>query len=115
MNDSPTDIKDCVKIKEAKEIGISLFKFKDDLQKLNNQYYFRLPSLMRHVILLALYFYIFLGTLAGQGNIFHMSNKMSIVQKLIFNFPLYFFMKHLLLIGWLKTATDLQNPFGNDE
>ena len=98
-----------------KEIGIALFKYKDDLQRVSNQYNFTLPSLMRHVITIALYFYIMLGTVAGQGNIFHLDNKMSMILKLGSNFPLYYTIKHLLIIGWLQTATDLQNPYGEDE
>jgi hypothetical protein len=117
LNGKDIEAKDLkfVKIKEPKEIGIALFKYKDDLQRLNNQYYFRLPSFMRHAILIALYFYILLGAFAGQALIFHMNNEMSFWEKLFFNFPLYICMKHLLLVGWLKTATDLQNPFGEDE
>ena len=115
LNPHVEDIKNRVKIKEAKEVGIALFKFKDDLQRLNNQYYFRIPNLMRHAIFIALYFYIIIGAFSGQGIIFHLSNNMSTVQKLIFNFPIYLCMKRLLLIGWLKTATDLQNPYGEDE
>ena len=115
LNPHIKDIDKYVKIKEPKEIGIALFKFKDDLQRLSNGYSFRIPSLMRHVIIIALYFYIMMGAVAGQGNIFHLDNKMSLIQKLVSNFPLYYCVKHLLIIGWLKTATDLQNPFGEDE
>ena len=109
------DIDNRVKIESPKEIGISLFKLKDDLQRMNNQYYFRVPSLMRQVILIALYFYILLGAMGGQGKIFHMKNDMNIIVKLISNFPLFYIIKQLLLIGWLRTATDLQNPFGDDK
>ena len=115
LNPNIKNVDKYVKIKEPKEIGIALFKFKDDLQRLSNTYNFRIPSLMRQVILIALYFYIMLGAVAGQGNIFHLDNKMSLIQKLVSNFPLYYCVKHLLIIGWLKTATDLQNPFGEDE
>ena len=115
LNPHIKDIDKYVKIKEPKEIGIALFKFKDDLQRLSNGYNFRIPSLMRHVIIIALYFYIMMGAVAGQGNIFHLDNKMSLIQKLVSNFPLYYCVKHLLIIGWLKTATDLQNPFGEVE
>ena len=115
LNPHIKDIEKRVKIKEPKEIGISLFKYKDDLQRISNQYNFTLPCLMRHVISIALYFYILLGTVAGQGNIFHLENKLSIFGKLASNFPLYYVIKHLLLVGWLSTATDLQNPYGEDE
>ena len=109
------DFEHLVKIDSPKEIGISLFKLKDDLQRTSNQYYFRVPSLMRQVILIALYFYILLGAMGGQGKIFHMKNDMNIILKLISNFPLFYIIKQLLLIGWLRTATDLQNPFGDDK
>ena len=70
---------------------------------------------MRQVILIALYFYILLGAMGGQGKIFHMENDMNIILKLVSNFPLFYIIKQLLLIGWLRTATDLQNPFGDDK
>ena len=115
FNKDIKDIESLVRIESPKEIGISLFKLKDDLQRMNNQYYFRVPSLMRQVILIALYFYILLGAMGGQGKIFHMENDMNIILKLVSNFPLFYIIKQLLLIGWLRTATDLQNPFGDDK
>ena len=108
------NIENLVKIMDPKQIGISLFKFKDDLQKIDNHYCFRMPGLIRQVILIALYFYMFLGAIGGQGKIFHMKNDMNIILKLITNFPMYYLIKQLLFIGWLIPPTDLQNPYGDD-
>ena len=103
-----------VYIKETKDVGIALFKFKDALQQLSNQYYFKIPGLMHQVICTALYFFLCLGVLAGQGTVYHTEDKLSLIGKLVFNFPLYYCMKYILLVGWIKIAKDLQNPFGDD-
>ena len=115
INPHIKDVDEFVRIMEVKQIQIALFKFKDDLLRLSNTYNYILPCLMRHVIVVAVYFYMILGAVAGQGSIFHSDNKMSMIMKLISNFPLYYCVKQLLVIGWLKAATDLQNPFGEDE
>ena len=115
LNPDIKDISKRVRIIDPKQIGVALFKYKDDLQRVSNQYNFTVPSLMRHVISIALYFYMMLGAVAGQGNIIHLDNKMSLILKLVSNFPLYYVIKHLLIIAWLQTATDLQNPYGEDE
>ena len=112
--DSEGNLQDFIKIKETKDVGLALFRFKDSLQQFTNQYYFKIPDLMHKVICTALYFFLFLGVLAGQGTVYHTEDKMSLLGKLIFNFPLYYCMKYVLLIGWIKIAKDLQNPFGDD-
>ena len=114
MKDSKGNLQKLVTIKETKDVGLALFKFKDALQQLTNQYYFKIPGLMHQVICTALYFFLCLGVLAGQGTVYHTQDKMSLIGKLIFNFPLYYCMKYILLIGWIKIAKDLQNPFGDD-
>jgi hypothetical protein len=114
MKDSKGNLQKLVNIKETKDVGLALFKFKDALQQLTNQYYFKIPGLMHQVICTALYFFLCLGVLAGQGTVYHTQDKMSLIGKLVFNFPLYYCMKYILLIGWIKIAKDLQNPFGDD-
>ena len=114
MKDAKGNIQTIVQIKETKDVGLALFKFKDALQQLTNQYYFKIPGLMHQVICTALYFFLCLGVLAGQGTVYHTQDKLSLIGKLVFNFPLYYCMKYILLIGWIKIAKDLQNPFGDD-
>ena len=82
---------------------------------LNNQYCYRIPDLMLHCITYALYFFMFLGVFAGQGMSFHPSDERSTFEKLICDFPFYYAIKYALLVSWLKAASDLQNPFGDDE
>lgn len=114
MKDSKGNIQKLVQIQETKDVGLALFKFKDALQQLTNQYYFKIPGLMHQVICIALYFFLCLGVLAGQGTVYHTEDKMSLIGKLVFNFPMYYCMKYILLVGWIKIAKDLQNPFGDD-
>merc|ERR1712198_614559 len=52
-----------------------------------------------------------IGIIAGQG--FH-SDTPDFFDKMIMNFPLYFITKYTLLLGWIKLAKDLQNPYGDD-
>ena len=99
---------------DAKEVGIAISKLKDNLQILSNQYYFKVPDLMIHCISYALYFFMVIGVFAAQGEAFHPNDDRDIAQKLIYDFPLYYCVKYALLIGWLKAAKDLQNPFGED-
>ena len=110
--DGNGDVEDGVKFRDPKEIGITLFKFKDQLQSLSNQYYYKIPDLMLQCITLALYFFMSLGVFAGQSLSFHAEDTRPIWEKLLGAFPLYYCVKYILLIGWLKTAKDLQNPFG---
>jgi hypothetical protein len=92
---------------------IAVFKFKEQLEALSKQYHNRTPDLMLQCITLALYSIILLGTFAAQSS-FSCSEGASFA-KFIVDFPLYYCVKYILLIGWLKTAKDLQNPFGEDE
>ena len=108
------DVENRVRFRDAKEVGIELFAFKKHLQQLSNQYYFKLPDLMQQCITIAMYFFMFLGIFAGQSMTFQTGDKRSILEKLIIDFPFYYCIKYILLIGWLKTAKDLENPFGQN-
>ena len=102
------------RFKDAKEIGITIFRVKEHLQSLGNQFYYRIPDLMLQCISIALYFFIFLGIFAGQGIEFNPDDDRNLLEVLICHFPFYYCVKYILLIGWLKAAKDLQNPFGED-
>ena len=104
-----------VKFGDVKETAIALYKFKDQLQALSNQYFYRIPDLMLQCITFALYFFMFLGVFAGQGMGFYPDDKRSVFERLLCDFPIYYCVKYALLISWLKAAQDLQNPFGDDQ
>ena len=102
------------RFKDTKEISITIFKFKDHLQTLSYQYYFRIPDLMLQCISIALYFFIFLGIFAAQGVEFRPEDDRNLLEVVVCHFPFYYCIKYILLIGWLMAAKDLQNPFGED-
>jgi hypothetical protein len=103
-----------VRFEAPKDVGAAIYKIKDNLQMLSNSYYFVIPHIMLQCITLAMYFFMFLGVFASQGQVFDPDDKRTIAAKLICDFPLYYCVKYCLLIGWLKAAKDLQNPFGED-
>ena len=112
--DNHGNVENRVRFRDAKEIGIELFAFKKHLQQLSNQYYYKIPDLMQQCITIAMYFFMFLGIFAGQSLTFHIGDKRSMFEKLITDFPFYYCIKYILLIGWLKTAKDLESPFGQN-
>merc|ERR1712150_357629 len=55
------------------------------------------------------------GIFAGHGPTYHnKENTKAYWAQIIYNFPMFQCIKYILLFGWLKTAKDLQNPFGTD-
>ena len=106
---------DNVEIKDPKELVIALTKFQTELQKMCSPYYHRIPSLVIEVLTCALYFSVLLGIFAGHGPTYHNKEKtIAYWAQIIYNFPMFQCIKYILLFGWLKTAKDLQNPFGTD-
>ena len=106
---------DLVKINDTTRTEVALLSFKDSLEEVTKQYYFQIPGLMHQVINIALYFFLGLGVFAGQDIMhYYKEDSMHLIGKLLFNFPLYYCAKYVLLIGWIKIAKDLQNPFGDD-
>ena len=106
------DIVDGVTFGETKELGISLFKTKDQLEILSKQYYHGPPDLMLQCVTLAIYSVVFLGIIAAQPAISCLDGRY--YQNMLGAFPLFYCVKYILLIGWLKTAKHLTNPFGDD-
>ena len=106
---------DNVEIKDPKELNIAISKFQSELQKMCSPYYHRIPSLVIEVLTCALYFSVLLGIFAGHGPTYHnKENTIAYWAQIIYNFPMFQCIKYILLFGWLKTAKDLQNPFGTD-
>ena len=75
---------------------------------------YKIPDLMQQCITIAMYFFMFLGIFAGQSLTFHIGDKRSLFEKMITDFPFYYCIKYILFIGWLKTAKDLESPFGQN-
>ena len=118
--DKQTKIKDFegnivqgVRFREGNDISNAVFKLKDQLDALSQQYNHKTPDLMLQCVTLVIYYVMFLGTFAAQNTVFCSDNNT--LYKLISSFPLFHCVKYIVLIGWLKTAKDLQNPFGDDE
>ena len=107
--------KNLVHINDTTRTEVILLNFKDALEEVTKQYYFQIPGLMHQVINIALYFFLGLGVFAGPDIMhYYRDESMPLIGKLVFNFPLYYCAKYVLLIGWIKIAKDLQNPFGDD-
>ena len=116
----PNDIYPLI-VKETTRVEITLLEIQKALEQLNKEYYFAMPGLMHQVISTALYFFFCLGILAGQNMSIYTNestiethNTTSMMGRLALNFPFYYCAKYILLIGWIKLAEDLQNPFGED-
>ena len=115
MNESCYIHEDLVRVNDTTRTEVALLSFKDSLEEVTKQYYFQIPGLMHQVINIALYFFLGLGVFAGQDIMhYYKEDDMALIGKLLFNFPLYYCAKYVLLIGWIKIAKDLQNPFGDD-
>ena len=114
VTDENGTVKIGVRFDAPKQVGDAIYKIKDKLQMLSNSYDFFIPHIMLQCITLAMYFFMFLGVFASQGQVFDPHDNRTIAVKLLCDFPLYFCVKYCLLIGWLKAAKDLQNPFGED-
>ena len=115
VDDSCKTHKNPVKINDTTRTEVALLSFKDSLEEVTKQYYFQIPGLMHQVINIALYFFLGLGVFAGQDIMhYYKEDSVPLIGKLMFNFPLYYCAKYVLLIGWIKIAKDLQNPFGDD-
>ena len=113
VTDADGNVEEGVKFKEVKDIAIALYKFKDQLQSLSNQHFYKIPDLMLQCISFSLYFsFMFLGVFAGQGMVFDPEDDRSLFERLLADFPIYYCVKYGLLISWLRAAQDLQSPFG---
>ena len=119
-NPMPSDIYPLI-VKETTRVEITLLDIQNKLEQLNKEYYFSMPGLMHQVISTALYFFFWMGVIAGQNISIYTNdstieehNTTSMIGRLALNFPFYYCAKYMLLIGWIKLAEDLQNPFGED-
>lgn len=63
----------------------------------------------------SLYTYLILGAFGGYSDVYGTYDEVPTSVKLLAIFPIYQLMKFGLIFGWVLTAKDLQNPFGDDE
>ena len=90
VTDENGTVKIGVRFEAPKEVVAAINKIKDNLQMLSNSYYFSIPHIMLQCITLAMYFFMFLGVFASQGQVFDPDDNRTLAQKLVCDFPLYF-------------------------
>ena len=96
-------------------IGGQIDKFQGDLQMVLNHYCYKASRVLFQCMTAAMWFFVLLGIVGSQGDVFRTDDVHSIPGRLAANFPGYHIMKYLLLFGWILAAKDLQNPFGDNE
>jgi hypothetical protein len=100
------------KIKDLKEgITTNFRKFTKDLEGLNSFNEYRTPPGITNILVIAIWFFVVLSAISSHDvpNKFLWQHSWP---ELLLDFPVFELMKFILLFGWLKTAVDLQNPFG---
>ena len=115
LNDIKTITSDAT-IKDIKEgITTTLRRFQQSLSALNNFNKYPMPPTIIQILVIAIYAFLMLSILANQEvHDYSKATGSQIVWWSISDFPVFGLMKYLLLYGWLKTAADLQNPFGRE-
>ena len=109
--DTP-NMENFVKIKDFREIGKEVAGFYQDLRKISNYYQYRLPGRIRQAVTIAMYYFLIIGILSSQGN-YHQAHGSGLLQ-IVLDFPAYHLIKFILLFGWLKAASEIEDPFGDD-
>ena len=103
-------------IKEHKDLTNHITKFQKDLEVVLKHHGIFKPSRMAfQALTLAVHAFIIFSAVGGVADVYGTYDKESMVIKLVAIFPIYQIMKIILVIGWVITAKDLQNPFGDDE
>ena len=102
------------KIKELKEILKTTTEFQKRLHQVFEFNENMIPDLIIQAIKLGVYFWLIIGIVSSQGLI-NKEAGVAMYFALIFNFPLLHIIKYVVMFGWLKAASFLQNPFGEDE
>ena len=74
----------------------------------------RLPKIQTQAVTFAVYVFIFVGVIAGQGTVNRFDNDRLGWWCIIINFPFIELVKYALIVAWLKVAIYLRNPFGRD-
>ena len=101
--------------KDAKEIIVALNSFQNDLLKIVTTFENLLPKIQTQAVKIAVWAYIFLGVIAGQQTSNRFDLKTLGWSVILINFPFIELVKYAMIIGWMKVAICLQNPFGKDK
>ena len=100
------------KIKDLKEgITTNLRKFTINLETLNSFNEYRTPPSITNILVIAIYFFLALCAISSHDIPKELRGTRTVTEHFL-DFPVFELVKFILLFGWLKTADDLQNPFG---
>ena len=101
--------------KDPKEILTAINAYQNDLLKIVTHFENRLPQVQIKIVQIAVFAFIALGVISGQGTLNRFTHPDFGWAAIILNFPFIEIVKYALIIGWMKVAIFLQNPFGGDE
>ena len=99
---------------EHKFMVSQLNNFQAKLVKLTDYFEMRMPVIQTQVMHIAVWVFLILGIIAGQGTICGSESGGFTAVALLLNFPFFQLMKYLLIFGWLQAAKYVQLPFGSD-
>ena len=98
----------------TKKIIDGIKEYQDNLLKISRAFENRLPKIQTQAVTFAVYVFIAVGCLAGQGTLNRFDGKQIGWWCILINFPIIELVKYSLIITWMKVAIYLQNPFGRD-
>ena len=101
--------------KDSKEIIAALNSFQNSLLNIVTTFENRLPKIQTQAVQIAVWAFITLGVIAGQQTNSRFDLHDLGWGVLAINFPAIELVKYALIIGWMKVAIFLQNPFGKDK
>ena len=102
-----------VQVTDFTELSNIFVRFRHNLETLNSFNEYQLPDSCFRVLIFATYTFCFIEIICGQ-NIVETRSTLSPLLTFIFDIPIFEIIKYTLLFGWLKTAAELRNPFGDD-
>ena len=100
--------------KDFKEVIKEIGFFQDELHRVHEMNINKVPDLLTQALLLGIYFWYFFGIFSSQGLI-NKEHNIHFVLALLANFPLLQIMKYMVMMGWVRAAFGMQQPFGCDE
>ena len=100
--------------KDFKEVIKEIGFFQDELHRVHEMNINNVPDLLTQALLIGLNFWYILGMFSSQGLI-NKEHNIHFVLALFMNFPLLQIMKYMVMMGWVRAAFSMQQPFGYDE
>ena len=101
--------------KDVKELIVAINTYQKDLVKIITSFENRMPRIQIQAVEIAVWSFIALGVVAGQQDTSRFDVPDLGWAVVILNFPIIEIVKYSLIVGWMKVAIYLQNPFGKDE